>query len=181
MKHSAILAAVALSVGVAATTAQAEIETYGGVGLSVATYEEKGFSDDFSVTVLDFKAGAVINENLAAEARVGIGIDDDSTTEGGVESTYTLDNYYGLYLKPMLPAGEANLYAIAGFAKVSQTGEASYNGAHAESDIDASGLSWGLGAEFDLNSAMIGIEYTTLVDKSDYDVSAFGVSATFAF
>jgi opacity protein-like surface antigen len=102
----------------------------------------------------------------------------------GVEARYAgltdcLENY-GIYVKPMYPIGDANVYALLGY------GETTYD--NGVSDDSESGFQWGLGANYAVTE-QIGVfaDYTNVYDDNfganavDTTVDSINVGMTYKF
>lgn len=166
-----ILAASIVSASVTATAA--ELDFYAGGGVAVLD------ADALSYNAVYGRFGAFFNENISAEARLGLGIGDDSTYSGKSE----LDNYYGVYVRGGLPVTEVFYpYAILGFTK----GKVSYSseilgerisGSNSESD-----LSYGIGADFKITETLkINAEYISYFDKDAAELAGFSVGVAYSF
>ena len=169
----ALLAASIISASCAASAA----EMYAGGGIAVLD------ADDVTYNAVYGRFGAFFNENISAEARLGLGVGDD-TVDG---AKYELDNYYGVYIRGGIPATEIFYpYAILGFTK----GKASYSysevilgqefsasGSDSESD-----LSYGVGADFAVTENLkINAEYMSYMDKDAAELTGFTVGVAFSF
>lgn len=172
-----ILAASIVSASVTATAA--ELDFYAGGGVAVLD------ADALSYNAVYGRFGAFFNENISAEARLGLGIGDD--TAGGIKSE--LDNYYGVYVRGGLPVTEVFYpYAILGFTK----GKVSFSypseeylggtipggsGSNSESD-----LSYGIGADFKITETLkINAEYISYFDKDAAELAGFSVGVAYSF
>ena len=111
---------------------------YAGLGITGVAYESN----------CDCKIRAGSEENIAMMARVGydfnryIGLEArgmKTVAEGeGAEVEHA-----GLFVKPMLPMGVANIYGLVGFAKTTTTGNLQ--------NVDAEAVALGAGFEVDLS------------------------------
>lgn len=93
--------------------------------------------DDPTVLGLGAHAGAVLHPNLAAEARLGLGLGEDDNLE--------IDNYFALLAKGILPV-DSNLavYGVAGLARVAY----SVDGWWGNASGTESGIALGIGAQY---------------------------------
>jgi opacity protein-like surface antigen len=139
---------------------------YGGVSFSSVDL------DGVSPKAIGAHVGAKLSENLAAEARFGIGMGDDA----GVE----VDNYFSILAKGILPIQDnLSVYGLAGFSRVAVTSEwcDPFWGCVSGSGTE-SGLSLGAGAEFALTPKIsLSAEYLMMVDDAD----ALSVAASYKF
>lgn len=154
---------------ISASCAASAADMYAGGGVAVLD------ADEVTLNAVYGRFGAFFNENISAEARLGLGVGDDSWLGAKVE----LDNFYGAYLRGGIPAGEVFYpYAILGFTK----GKISVSGggfSDSESDSD---LSYGVGADFSVSETLkINAEYMSYIDKDDFEIAGFTVGVAFSF
>lgn len=150
---------------VSASCAASAADMYAGGGVAVLEADELTFNAVYG------RFGAFFNENISAEARLGLGVGDD-TLDG---AKHELDNYYGAYVRGGIPAGETFYpYAILGYTK----GKVSAAGGGSVSDSD---LSYGVGADFKITETLkINAEYLTYIDK-DAELTGFSAGVAFSF
>ncbi|HLT03417.1 MAG TPA: outer membrane beta-barrel protein [Pseudomonas sp.] len=93
--------------------------------------------DDPTVLGVGGHVGAILHPNLAAEARLGLGLGDDNNVE--------IDNYVAFLAKGILPI-DSNLavYGVAGLARVAY----SVDGWWGSDSGSESGITLGLGAQY---------------------------------
>jgi len=113
---------------------------YAGLGISAARYKSncnngcKGSGTDKSAGIMA-RVGYDFNKYIGIEAR---GIRTNWKSDGGKVK------HAGIFLKPMLPIGDAtNIYGLVGVAKTTTQG--------AMQRTDAEALALGLGVEYDLS------------------------------
>lgn len=168
-KKTSILSSV-LAASIASTSFSASAaELYAGGNFAVLD------SHDLSFNAIYGRFGALFNENLSAEARIGFGVGDD-TVDG---FKYELDNVYGVYVRGGIPVGEIFYpYAILGYSKAKATESGyGYSGSDSESD-----LSFGVGADFKVTDTLkINAEYLSYLDKDETELTGFSVGVSFSF
>jgi len=128
---------------------------------------------------LTLRAGYNINENLGIEARyIGTFMEEDPLAGQKLQ-------HVGLYLKPMIEVEEGfELYGLLGFGK---TTSKTHKGNRFEIDeVDASGFSAGIGAEYSLDEEAEGfglfVDYQRLViDSEQPDLDAISVGVSYDF
>ena len=111
----------------------------------------------FDPTAVTWKAGYSVNEYFAVEARVGLGVDDDTKqnliTDDGLgisESTVELNRLYSLLLKGSYPLVEGlNVNAYVGASRVKFLVDSNQNYHSENSD---SSVSVGAGLSYDIAS-----------------------------
>ncbi|MCL2916464.1 porin family protein [Shewanella corallii] len=124
---------------------------------------------------VSFLTGYQYNDYLGLEARIGVGVGDDSNTANGTKVEYELDYYYGGYLVGTVPLTESfDLYALAGYAKAEATVKA--NGTSVKGDD--SKFSYGGGLKWNANrNWTFSAEYLMLVE----DMDSVNVGITYRF
>jgi hypothetical protein len=159
------MTAAAIGVSGAACAAQ---DFYVGASLSQVEFKPDG-GPTFNPTAVAAVLGKEFGPNVAGEVRLGTGLSSDGNVE--------VDHYLGVYGKGILPMSrEISLYGLLGVTsnKLNFRG-----GGGSASD---SGLSVGIGADFGLGRATaIGVEWTSLMRPSGYDLNALSVLAKFKF
>jgi len=159
----------------AAMAANPYAGVYGGVGYHMGSADFSG-GPTLNPTGLEFKAGKYFMPNVAVEGQILVGTGSD--------------NYFGvdLKLKHMLSIfvrGDLALSpTIRGYGLLGLSSgelEASAPGLGSASQTD-SGLSYGIGAEFDLgNSFSITGEYVSYLSVTDYDYSGVNIGVVKRF
>lgn len=154
-------------------------KTYAGVQYAIGTYNEDGF-EEINPTALIGRYGKYINDGFSLEGRFGIGLQDDSINIFGTDVSLKLDTLFGIYgVGHVSINATSSVYGLIGFTQAEAT--VSAPGFTSESD-DESGLSFGVGANISVgNDVALNIEYTQYLNKSDFDLSAIGIGATFSF
>lgn len=154
---------------VSASCAASAAEMYAGGSVAVLD------ADEVTLNAVYGRFGAFFNENISAEARLGLGVGDDSI--GPVN--FELDNFYGAYVRGGIPAGEVFYpYAILGFTK----GKTSYSGGGFDGSDSESDLSYGVGADFKVTDSLkINAEYVTYYDKDAAELTGFSAGVAFSF
>ena len=146
---------------------------YVGLSIGQLRYHEDGLNSITPAAAL-LRVGVPLGSNLAIEARAGTGFGNSSTDGYGVR----LQSLYGGYLKGSLPlAPKFSFYALGGVAAVNLQRDFGLESAR------DTGLSFGLGADFDLSGgAMLNVEWTRLPGGNnlgyDYsnDLASIGVA-----
>jgi hypothetical protein len=183
MKNKLVSGAAFAALATFASVASAQDSVEGGyVGLNYAfvTYKDDGFSDDFDLGALVGKAGVQINPYVAAEIRAGFGVADDSTRFNSASLDIELDYLVGGYMVLGLPnESPVYPYAIIGATKGELTASATGPGGSARASASESDISFGVGANLDINKDFrVNGEYMQYIDKDGGEVS--GVSVGFA-
>lgn len=151
---------------ISASCAASAADMYAGGGVAVLD------ADEVTLNAVYGRFGAFFNENISAEARLGLGVGDDSIGDVKIE----LDNFYGAYVRGGIPAGEVFYpYAILGYTK----GKLSSSEGDSRSDSD---LSYGVGADFSVSETLkINAEYMSYMDKDEIEITGFTVGVAFSF
>ncbi len=90
-----------------------------------------------------------------------------------------IDKLYGIYFRGEYPVSETfKIFAVLGFTQ----GELTASALGIELSEDESDLSYGFGAEIVLNEKVgINLQYMQYLDKSDFDISGFGIGIKLYF
>jgi opacity protein-like surface antigen len=148
---------------------------YLGAAIMEGTLEIDGVSGDANPTALFIRGGYQFNPYIAAEARLGTGLDSDKFHDIKTE----IEDFIGVYAKAGLPTTIGLYpYVALGYTK----GELKASGRGFSSKDDESDVSLGIGVDyaFDRNFS-IGLEYMKYIDTSDYEVSGLSLGANYRF
>ncbi len=150
--------------------AEADAGWYAGVSYSQLDYSEPGLDLDFSTVggLIGFK----LSNSFAIEFRGAKGQTDDSVYGIGVQVDKTT-SVLGRFSLP----NETNVtpYVVAGFSKGWLSADGGFK-------TDESDYSYGIGAAFALTDQFsVSAEYVSLLDKSDVEVAALSLIATYEF
>lgn len=167
-----------IAAGLGACLTQAAIAApYGSVSYALfeTEFEVSGGSVDFDTPTVQFALGNQFNQNFAAEIRLGLGADEDSSFGLDLE----VSDYLALYLRPTLPLSDTvSLYALLGLAKT--------NIDSSVGDDDDNDFSYGFGFAAKTSSTInLFVEYISLYDESDsgvdIEISGFNLGVGFDF
>lgn len=162
---------------VSASCAASAADMYAGGGVAVLD------ADEVTLNAVYGRFGAFFNENISAEARLGLGVGDDSTNYEGFDTKVELDNFYGVYLRGGIPAGEIFYpYAVLGYTKAKASTSTSVFGETFSGSDSDSDLSYGVGADFAVTENLkINAEYLSYIDKDELELTGFSVGVAFSF
>jgi len=182
LKTAAAITALPFLFASSLASAAQEGDNYVGVQQGIFAYEESGV-DTLHPTAVIGRLGRYGNEEIALEARFGMGLTEDDTNISGVDVDLELDRIFGVYGVGHIPFGEAfSVYALAGFTAVKVTATGSYMGNSMSFSDDDNGFSFGLGAQLNLGKTLsIHGEYINYLDGDFYDLEAISGGVTFAF
>ncbi len=151
--------------------AQAESgDSYIGIGVGTADTSIGDVPGDVDLDVLLLRLGVWITDNISLEARVGTGIDDDSTGSVDLE-VESIGGLYGTYHWNL--GKHASVYGIAGRSRASVKFS---QGGSSDQDTD-NGVSYGAGIKL----SILSLEYMRYLDTSDVEADAIGVSLRYTF
>lgn len=183
MKVKYILLGFAL-IGLSANTFAAADNTgrgYVGVGYTMLSFSPEG-GPDFDLSALGVRAGYFYNKYFSLEGRLALGVGDDTQYVSvlATDVTVELGSMLGIYAVGHIPLSETfKLYGLVGYSDGELKFKAAGFSDTSESDSD---LSFGLGAEFYMTpSASVGIEYTSYISESDYDIDGLGITLNYTF
>ena len=115
------------------------------------------------------QAGYQYNEYIALEGRYSFGFntDYDSGLTGNFIRDYNGDvSNWGIYIKPMYPIGDFNIYALLGYGGVILDDLVL-------GDAYEDGFQWGLGADYAINENFsVFVDYISLYDDRGFDYRA---------
>ena len=144
-------------------------DTYVGVQFGQADIEIEGI-DDIEATYGLLRLGIFLTPALALDLRYGDGVDDDEVM--GVD--FSIDRIAGLYALYHFNLGSAaSVYGLIGYSEADLKAEA--NGDSIIEDKDD--VSYGIG----LNIGNFNLEYTQVLEGSDYEVNAASIGYTYHF
>ncbi|HAG94048.1 MAG: hypothetical protein CMK83_23610 [Pseudomonadales bacterium] len=171
MKRTLIAVAVATGMFSGAQAAMAEGESYVGAQYNLYTFSTSGL-DDLEPDGLAFIIGGNLNENFQIEGRFGRSLSDDNVTGAALK----VDEHIGFYVKGGMTFADMLFpYVILGYTKVD------YEFWGASIDQTESDLSYGLGADVELGSFKVGLEWMMLQDKSDYELEGLSLNGAWRF
>lgn len=174
MNAKILIAAVALVSSNAVFAATNPGDVYAGASYSTMTAKESPFSLDFGV--LNGFAGYQINDYLAVEGRVGVGIADESvdlfedgSVDVGVDYTAQALVKGSYHFSDVVSA-----YGIAGVAK----NKYSFSQGNQSDSSSDTGLTYGVGVQFAISgNSALNLEYQKLPDMDMDDDAGISVSA----
>ena len=152
---------------------------YYGIGYHMGSYEENGVPEA-DIGAIAFRAGGYLNQVIALEARLALGITDD-TVRNNINNPVDidLDTALSVFVKADVPVTPfVNAYGLLGFTRAEI--EASTGGlTTSESET---GLSYGLGMEGEISRhTSLSIEYVLLLDEDAFEYTAINVGITARF
>ena len=146
--------------------------SYVGAQYALVTYDEEGF-DDVEPTALVGRLGHFVNDNVAIEGRIGLGLQDDEVEVdlgflGTVDVEVEVENLFGIYAAiHSSSSSDTSFYGIFGFTQ----GELEASALGIDVSEDESGFSYGFG----LNINKFNIEYMSYLDEDDFEVTAISL------
>jgi opacity protein-like surface antigen len=149
---------------------------YAGFSFGQLRYNEEGLDTITPATGM-FVIGAALSPNVALEGRIGVGFGRSETNTYGVD----VSSLYAGYLKGSLPLSPGfSLYGLAGLASVDYKRDFGLINAH------DSGLSYGLGMDFDLaGNTRLNVEWVRLANGNnlgyDYTVDQAAIGLAWRF
>lgn len=148
---------------------------YVGGGVTEGKFEIDGVNGDSNPTAVFARAGYQVNPYLAAEARLGTGLDSDKFH--GIKTE--IENFYGIYAKVGLPTSVGLYpYAIVGLTQ----GELKASYARFSDTQDESDVSMGVGLEYAFDQHFsLGLEYMKYMDTNDFEFSGVSLGGNYKF
>ena len=121
--------------------------------------------------------GYELNDNLAVESMLSLGLRDSSVKVGGFNSggSAEVDNMIGVFVKPKVHVGEG----LEVFGRLGATRAKLSIGSENASDTS---IAYGLGASYHINSQLsVNADYMTYHDKDDITLKGFTVGVGYKF
>lgn len=175
MKQRVVLLSTLMLAPVGAFAAGGEPGFYLGGGYTGAKLDLDVIDKDADLGVLFVRGGYQINQNIAAEIRLGTGVDDDRVYGVKVEA----EDVYGAYLKAGLPT-TVGLYPYVLLGMTHAKLKASGGGVR-DSD-SGSDVSYGIGVDYWFsNKISAGLEWANLYDKDGDEITGVSASMNFKF
>lgn len=147
---------------------------YYGIGYHMGSYENTGVPEA-DIGAIAFRAGGYLNQVIALEARLALGITDDTVNNVDIE----LDTALSAFIKadvPMTPF--VNAYGLLGLTR----GEIETSSAVLTASESETGLSYGLGIEGEISRrTSLSVEYVLLLDEDAFEYTAINVGITARF
>lgn len=174
---SAILATT-ITTTASADDTKLDPKPYLGATISHVNFEATN-TEDANLMAIGSKFGIAFNKYIAIEGRLGTGITEQEDYDGIDGLSLAMDYYIGGYLVAQAPVHEKfSLYALAGYTKAEATLEMN----NISISDDESDFSYGIGAEFKAtDKASITLEYQSLLDGADYQLTALSAGAKITF
>lgn len=157
-----------------------DTKNYFGAQYAMGEYDEAGFPVA-NPTAVVLRGGTFINKNFSVEGRFGFGLGDGSVTYSGVPVDLAVDSLFGAYALGHLPINKVmSIYGAIGYTSGELT--ATVPGTTIAVTESDSGMSFGLGADFNVSEKMaINVEYMNYLNETGYTFSALAVGLTGSF
>jgi len=145
------------------------------VGASVGFMEiENQANDEASINQVEGRVGGYVNDFLAFETRLGIGLTNDTVDDVEYSLRYSL----GAYIRAGYPVHEqAFPYLILGFSRADFEVKAAGKSVN-DAETDSS---YGIGIDVEIAKMSLTAEYLNMIDKNDTTFSGFSVGFTTQF
>ncbi|WP_295417702.1 porin family protein [Sulfurovum sp.] len=150
---------------------------YVGLGFSYMSLRDDLSDEEFSATGVMLQAGYQFNKYFAIEGRYTRDISDVEYDHGDtINPDY--DDYptdfsnIAIYLKPMYPLENFNVYALLGYGRTELT-NIPLGGPGISADRAESGFQWGLGAAYNATEQIsVFVDYVRFYDDTGFDYRA---------
>ena len=146
---------------------------YVGASISMMELDNETGSDP-SINHIDGRVGGYVNDYVAVEARLGVGLTKDTVDD----VDYSLRYAVGGYVRAGFPVHEqAFPYLIVGITRADF--EADFTGGSVnEAETDTS---YGVGIDVEVANMSLTAEYLNMVDKNDISFAGFSIGFTTQF
>lgn len=150
-------------------------EGYYGIGYHMGSYENTSLPEA-NPGAITFRAGSYLNQVIALEARLALGITDDTV---GANIDVELDSALSVFIKADVPmTAFVNAYGLLGLTR----GEIETSAGGFTASESDTGLSYGLGIEGEINRrTSLSAEYVLYLDENAFEYTGinFGITTRF--
>lgn len=162
-----LMMVVGMTASVAASAESSAPGIYLGGGYTDTNVHFNGRNDDADTGVLFARGGYQVNQNVAFEARLGTGVDDDHIYGSKVE----LEDIYGMYLKAGVPLQMGFYpYVLLGATH----GKVKVSGSNWSESDSTNDFSYGVGVDYWFNGQVSAdLEYANFYAKDGIQVSGW--------
>jgi hypothetical protein len=176
-KSSLLALALFAAAGANAQTQGKTSQFYGEAAVAPIRYEEAGYS--FTPTAIRGILGYEAHPNFAFEGMFGFGVSEGSTQIRGANVTFSVDNTFGIYVRPKVAlTPEFELFGRLGFARSGATLSVQ-GGSISSSESD---MSYGFGAALKLSPALALVgDYMSYYNKNGVNAKGVGIGLRFSF
>lgn len=146
---------------------------YVGASVGFMEMEHQGNSEA-SINQIEGRVGAYVNDFLAFETRLGLGLTNDTVNDTEFSLRYSV----GAYIRAGFPVHEqAFPYLILGFSRADFEAKAA---GKSENDAETDS-SYGVGIDVEIVNMSLSAEYLNMIDKNDISFSGFTVGFSTQF
>lgn len=152
---------------------------YYGIGYHMGSYENSGVPEA-DIGAIAFRAGGYLNQVIALEARLALGISDDTVRTSAINNVdVELDTAVSAFIKADVPmTAFVNAYGLLGLTR----GEIETSSTGLTASDSETGLSYGLGIEGEINRrTSLSFEYIQLLDEDTFEYSVINIGITTRF
>ena len=173
--------ALSMALFMAGGPVQAQLAgVYVGLDVSEVEFDSPGFSSPKPNTV-GLNVGTRLTRHFGTEARIGMNLSDDDIVFLANDSRFgfEVNNYYGFHGTGHWPLSDMfELYGQLGYTY----SEVKFSFEGQSQKTSNNGLSYGIGATFDLTySTTIRLEWSKMMDGSDYELDALSLGIRFNY
>jgi outer membrane protein X len=146
--------------------------------------DDVGLDKDLGLGVL--KLGYNAHENLAIEVMAGTGLSDLKESacydEFCASAKVKADSVFGIYAKPKIKLGDAELFARLGYSHTELKAKVSFNGQSVSNKLKEGDFSFGAGVSYSLTKQWyVQADYMRYLDKKGLELSGPTISVGFNF
>ena len=181
MKKLIMITMAIVLISVPASAFDDEKKSYSGISTAFVNYSEPFSGLEIPVIAAVLNSGTQINELFAIEARIGRGlyegVDGFYMDSNRYNAYMTLDNFFGIYGKVTKSFNKITAYGLLGYTRMKGTFRITQGlSSITVSDVESS-FSLGLGIDVEIkNDIELGIEYTSYIEETDFNVDAISLS-----
>lgn len=153
-------------------------QAYYGIGYHHGSLDIQGLPET-NPGGIAFRVGKYINEVIAFEGRLMLGLTDDTFTFLGADIDVELNSALSIFVKADVPMSPfVNAYGLLGYT----SGEVEFTGPGGSFSEDENDLSYGFGIEGEIGrNTLLSAEYVMFLDGTDFDYTGlnFGITTRF--
>lgn len=182
MKKHCFAAAFAFALGMAASSAQAQVYVEGVYSPTRLNYNDGNASKPLLFSGV---FGYQLYPNVAVEAHMGINAKNGEYTSGSTVTTNRYDNLYGVFIRPSYAlTRKLEAFARAGQVQIKTKQSAAVNGVASgtETQQTLNSLAWGMGLDYAFDTNMyLTWDYTNYYSKSGTKIYGLGLGLGYRF
>ena len=167
---------IAASVAALCAASASADSTY-SVELNKTSYEDNTLEAQSNALSVVYRNS--LNDNFSVNAKFGLGVFDDNVDGLATDADFSIDYLAGVYVQyDLMPSSDFNVFGTLGYTQT----ELSVKSSLGDFSETESGLSYGIGAEYQLNEDFsVYLEAAKLIDDEPIELSSYNIGFEFNF